>query len=100
MIIGVPKEIKIAEGRVGVTPEGVRALRSHRHTVIVERGAGRASGFSDADYRRAGATIADAKSAWARADMVVKVKEPLPSEFKHLREGLILFTYLHLAADL
>ncbi len=99
MIIGVPREIKNREYRVGMTPAGVRSLTSRGHSVLVERGAGEGSGLQDADYVAQGATIvATAAEAWA-ADMVVKVKEPLVAEYGHLREGLILYTYLHLAAE-
>src|SRR6202158_2505692 len=100
MIIGVPTEIKPDERRVALTPAGAAGFRHHGHTVIVQRGAGVGSGFSDGDYRAAGARIADsAATVWARASMVLKVKEPQPSEYKFLRPGLILFTYLHLAAE-
>src|SRR5579872_6987215 len=100
MIVGVPTEIKADERRVSLTPAGAAAFRSHGHRVMVQRGAGAASGFSDADYRGAGATIADSAAAvWKRADMILKVKEPQPSEYRFLRPGLIIFTYLHLAAD-
>lgn len=98
MKIGVPKEIKTREYRVGAQPAGVRQLVANGHEVVVERGAGAGSGFSDAQYEQAGATIvADAASAWGR-DMVIKVKEPLASEFQYFREGQIVYTYLHLAA--
>jgi alanine dehydrogenase len=100
MIIGVPTEIKPDERRVALTPAGAAGFRHHGHTVIVQRGAGIGSGFSDGDYRAAGARIADsAAPVWARASMVLKVKEPQPSEYKLLRPGLILFTYIHLAPD-
>jgi alanine dehydrogenase len=99
VIIGVPKEIKNREYRVGMTPAGVCSLTSRGHTVLVERGAGEGSGMSDADYAAQGATIVpSAAEAWA-APMVVKVKEPLPAEYGLLREGLVLYTYLHLAAE-
>ncbi len=99
MIIGIPKEIKDQEFRVSTPPGGVRALVQAGHQVLVERNAGQGSGFTDEEYRRAGATVVDtAEEVWQRADMVVKVKEPLPPEFPYLREGLLLFTYLHLAA--
>ncbi len=98
MIIGVPKEIKNREYRVGMTPAGARSLTSRGHTVLVERGAGAGSGIADAEYVAQGATIVpSAADAWAAA-MVVKVKEPLPTEYGLLREGLVLYTYLHLAA--
>lgn len=100
MIIGVPKEIKIEEYRVGLTPISVHELVSHGHRVIVEHDAGAGIGFGDAAYRDVGAEIAEsAAMVWEKADMVVKVKEPQPAEFSFLREGLILFTYLHLAPD-
>jgi alanine dehydrogenase len=100
VIIGVPKEIKPDERRVAITPAGVAALRHHGHAVIVERGAGIGSGFSDRDYRASGAQIgAGAAAVWSRATMVLKVKEPQASEYRFLRAGLVLFTYLHLAAD-
>lgn len=101
MFVGVPKEIKTEEYRVGLTPFCVHELVSHGHQVIVEHHAGFGIGFDDDAYHAAGATIAnDAKDIWKKADMIVKVKEPQPSEFPFLREGLILFTYLHLAPDL
>jgi alanine dehydrogenase len=100
MNIGIPTEIKPDERRVSLTPAGAAALRMHGHRAIVQSGAGAASGFSDHDYRAAGARIArSAAEVWARADMVLKVKEPQPAEFRHMRPGLILFTYLHLAPD-
>jgi alanine dehydrogenase len=100
MIIGVPKEIMEVEKRVGMTPQGVDALVAHGHRVLVERSAGEGSGFSDQEYRKAGATVVErAKDVWEGADMVVKVKEPLGPEFSLMRPGQILFTYLHLAAN-
>jgi alanine dehydrogenase len=100
MIVGVPTEIKADERRVSLTPAGAAALRSHGHRVVVQSGAGVGSGFSDQAYRDAGATILkSAAEVWARANLVLKVKEPQRSEFRHLRPGLILFTYLHLAPD-
>ncbi len=100
MRIGIPKEIKSNEARVAMTPEGVRAARIHNHDVLVETSAGTGSGFPDAQYKAAGAVIVPtAAEIWEKSEMVVKVKEPLSTEFKHLREDLILFTYLHLAAD-
>ena len=100
MIIGLPKEIKEEEWRVALTPAGIKALVDRGHKVLVERGAGTASGFSDSEYEEVGAKlIPDKKSIFDKAEMIVKVKEPLPSEFDLLREGQILFTYLHLAAD-
>jgi alanine dehydrogenase len=97
--IGVPREIKPEETRVALTPSGVAALVAHDHVVLVEHDAGRGSSFADASYAAAGATLARAERVWGEAQMIVKVKEPLPSEFPYLRAGLILFTYLHLAAD-
>jgi len=99
MIIGVPKEIKDNEYRVALTPGGAHTLVQEGHKVLVQAGAGEGSGFGDSEYERAGAVIVNnAASAWDDAQMVLKVKEPLPSEYGHLRPGLILFTYLHLAA--
>ncbi|MFC7439801.1 alanine dehydrogenase [Laceyella putida] len=99
MIIGVPKEIKNNENRVGLTPGGVATYINQGHEVWVETGAGVGSGFSDLDYKEAGAKIvSSAKEAWS-ADMVMKVKEPLAEEYAYFREGLILYTYLHLAAE-
>jgi alanine dehydrogenase len=99
MRIGVPREIKDMEFRVGVVPDGVRQLVARGHEVLVERGAGLGSGFDDDSYAAAGARSVDAEEAWTGADLVVKVKEPQRSEFSWLREGLGLFTYLHLAAN-
>ena len=100
MIIGVPKEIKEGEKRVGMIPQGVDALVAHGHRVLVEKGAGEGSGFSDEEYREAGATLVQREEdVWAEAEMVVKVKEPLEPEIPLMRPGQILFTYLHLAAD-
>lgn len=100
MIVGLPKEIKDNEYRVGLTPAGVRALSDGQHQVIVERSAGEGSGFDDALYQRAGAQIIDsADDVWAKADMIVKVKEPIEPEYPRMREGQLLFTYLHLAPD-
>jgi len=100
MIIGVPKEIKEGEKRVGMTPQGVDALVSHHHRVLVEKSAGMGSGFSDHEYGKTGAILVDkAKDIWNEAEMVVKVKEPLEPEFSLMRPGQVLFTYLHLAAD-
>ena len=98
MRIGVPKEIKAEEKRVAITPSGVAALTAQGHQVWIERGAGLGSGITDQDYRQAGAKLAAVREVWARAEMVMKVKEPLPAEFRYLRSGLILFTYLHLAS--
>jgi alanine dehydrogenase len=100
VIVGLPKEIKDNEYRVGLTPAGVRALSDGNHRVIVERNAGEGSGFDDALYQRAGAEIIDsADDVWAKADMIVKVKEPIAPEYPRMREGQLLFTYLHLAPD-
>jgi alanine dehydrogenase len=99
MIIGVPKEIKDNEYRVALTPGGAHLLAGEGHSVVVQSGAGEGSGFPDAEYAEAGATVAaTAAEAWL-VDMVMKVKEPRPAEYAFLRPGLILFTYLHLAAD-
>ncbi len=100
MIIGVPKEIKTREYRVGMTPAGVRQLTARGHTVLVEAGAGEGSGLREELYVQAGATIVpSAAEAWGRADMVVKVKEPLAAEYEYFRPGLVVYTYLHLAAE-
>ncbi len=100
MTIGVPKEIKNNENRVGLTPAGVAAYTQAGHQVIVETQAGLGSGFTDEDYAAAGARIAPtAKQVWETADMICKVKEPLPAEYPYFRENLILFTYLHLAPE-
>lgn len=98
MIIGVPKEIKDQESRVGVTPAGVKALTEAGHKVLVETHAGAQSGFPDHEYQDAGAEIVgEAGFVWGKADTVVKVKEPIEPEYAYFREGLVLFTYLHLA---
>lgn len=100
MIVGVPKEIKNKENRVAMVIAGVRALTQSGHQVLVQRTAGQGVGITDEDYRKAGATIVDEpKEIFDRSDMIVKVKEPLPEEYPLLREGQILYTYLHLAAD-
>ncbi|GAK32289.1 alanine dehydrogenase [Iodidimonas nitroreducens] len=100
MLVGVPKEIKNLEFRVGLTPSSVRELISHGHQVIVQKSAGHEIDLGDALYQAAGAEIVDsAQEIFARADMIVKVKEPQAAELKMLREGQILFTYLHLAPD-
>jgi alanine dehydrogenase len=100
MIVGVTKEIKQHEYRVGLTPGSARELVLHHHQVVVESGAGTGTGFDDDDYRRAGAMIAvAADEVFGQADMIVKVKEPQPVEIARLRRGQVLFTYLHLAAD-
>ncbi len=100
MQIGVPQETKKQENRVGLTPASVRELVAHNHTVLIETAAGEGIGFSDADYRKVGAKIAkSAADVFAKAEMIVKVKEPQPSELRLLRKDQILFTYLHLAPD-
>ena len=100
MIVGVPKEIKTEENRVAVTPTGVVGFVSRGHRVLIEKGAGVGSGLLDRAYEAAGATLVEsAKQVWDQSDLVMKVKEPLPSEFPLLRKKLILFTYLHLAAN-
>lgn len=100
MIVGVPKEIKDNENRVSTTPAGVAEYVAHGHTVLVERSAGAGSGFTDQEYLAAGATIVDThEEVFARADMIVKVKEPIEPEYPLLRENQILYTYLHLAAE-
>lgn len=99
MRVGIPNEIKDNENRVAMTPSGVMNLKSAGHDVYIETGAGLGSGFKDEDYEKAGAVIvSSAKEAWEQ-DMVLKVKEPLPEEYGYLREGLILFAYLHLANE-
>ena len=100
MIVGIPKEIKTDENRIALPPSGVAELVKHGHTVLVENNGGVGSGFSNDDYIKAGATIKQsAAEVWQNADMVIKVKEPQKSEYPFLRNDLILFTYLHLAAD-
>ncbi len=101
MLVGVPKEVKNHEYRVAITPIGVHELVAHGHQVIVEKGAGAGSQVDDSAYVSAGATIIDtADDVWAEAEMVLKVKEPVAEEYHRMREGQVLFTYLHLAADL
>ncbi|CAH2713620.1 Alanine dehydrogenase [Neobacillus rhizosphaerae] len=100
MFIGVPKEIKNNENRVALTPAGVVSFLTAGHNVLVEKDAGIGSGFTNEDYVKAGAEIIDnAENVWAKSDMIMKVKEPLSSEYQYFRSGLILFTYLHLAAE-
>ncbi|MBD0370158.1 MAG: alanine dehydrogenase [Pyrinomonadaceae bacterium] len=100
MIVGLPKEIKNNEYRVGLTPAGVRALSEAGHKVVVEHNAGEGSGFSDELYERAGAQILEtADEVWGMGEMIVKVKEPVAPEYPRMREGQMLFTYLHLAPD-
>lgn len=100
MIIGIPKEVKVAERRVAATPSGVKTLAQAQHRVLIQSGAGIGSGFDDTSYARAGAEIkATAEEVWFDSDMVLKVKEPVAQEFDRMKENQILFTYLHLAAD-
>ncbi len=100
MIIGIPKEIKNNENRVALTPGAASQLLSAGHQILIETNAGFGSGFTDDDYVSVGAEILDqAEDVWASSDMIMKVKEPLPEEYAYFREGLILFTYLHLAAE-
>jgi alanine dehydrogenase len=99
MRIGVAKEIKPQEHRVALTPAGARELVQRGHDVLVEAGAGVGSAFADDAYVRAGATIAAVDDVWRRSELLLKVKEPVPSEYPRLREGLTVFTYLHIAAD-
>jgi alanine dehydrogenase len=100
MLVGVPKEIKNHEYRVAITPAGVKEFINHGHKVIIEKGAGLGSAISDDAYRVAGAEILDtAQEVWARAEMILKVKEPIAPEYPLMREGQVLFTYLHLAAS-
>ncbi len=101
MKVGVPKEVKNHEYRVAITPIGVHELVAHGHEVFVEKGAGLGSSIDDEEYTAAGATLLDAADdVWGTADMVLKVKEPVAEEYHRMRPGLVLFTYLHLAADL
>ncbi len=99
MLIGTPKEVKDNERRVALTPFGVNALVQAGHTVLIQAGAGDGSGFADEQYAKAGARLEITPAAVWAADLVVKVKEPLPEEYGFLREGQLLFTYLHLAAE-
>ena len=100
MRVGVPKEVKNHEYRVAITPIGVHELVAHGHEVVVQAGAGLGSAIPDEEYAAAGAAVLpDADAVWAAADMVLKVKEPVPEEYHRMREGQVLFTYLHLAAD-
>lgn len=100
MIIGVPKEMKNNENRVAVTPAGVVHLINAGHKVVIETNAGIGSGFTDEEYKQAGAEIFErASEIWEKAEMILKVKEPLPHEYRYFRKGLILFTYLHLANE-
>src|SRR5260221_2328523 len=100
MIVGCPKEIKTREYRVGLVPGGAAALTSRGHAVLVEKGAGVGSGIPDAAYEQVGAQMVDkATDVWARADMIVKVKEPIAAEYGLMKEGQTIYTYFHLAAD-
>lgn len=100
MRVGIPKEIKNNENRVAITPAGVEALKKSGHEVYIEMDAGLGSGFTDEDFKSVGADIlGSAKEVWDIAEMIMKVKEPLPAEYEYFREGLILFTYLHLAPE-
>jgi alanine dehydrogenase len=99
MVIGIPKEIKKEEYRVGITPHGVRELKKEDHTVLIERQAGEGSGFSDNDFMSEAAEVVDKKTLFGKADLIVKVKEPLPQEYDLFREGQSIFTYLHLAPN-
>src|ERR1051325_3905182 len=98
MIVGLPKEVKDNESRVGLTPAGVKALTQAGHSVLIEKSAGEGSGITDSEYVTAGGELVEtAEETWRRAEMIVKGKEPIASEYPFLREGLLLFTYLHLA---
>jgi alanine dehydrogenase len=100
MLVGVPKEIKVHESRVAITPEGVSEFVNAGHAVIIQNNAGVGSAISNDDFIEAGATIvATADEVWQKADLILKVKEPLEPEYSKLRQGQILFTYLHLAAS-
>jgi alanine dehydrogenase len=99
MNVGVPKEIKSDEYRVALTPAGALELTSHGHAVLIEHGAGVGSAFLDADYEAVGARIGSVEEVWGESELVLKVKEPLPEEYGRLRDGQVLFTYLHLAAS-
>jgi alanine dehydrogenase len=100
MIIGIPRELKTREYRVGVVPSGVKSLKSREHRVLIETSAGAGSGIPDAEFAAAGAEIVvTASELWSRSDMIMKVKEPLPEEYRHFREGLIIYTYFHLAPE-
>ena len=100
MKVGSVREIKNNEFRVGMIPDNVKSYVNAGHDVYIEKGAGAGSGFTDAEYEAAGAKLLDtAKEVWDTVEMMVKVKEPLPDEYPLFHEGLILYTYLHLAAD-
>ena len=100
MIVGIPKEVKDNEYRIAATPEGVRELVDAGQTVLIEEGAGLGSSLSEERYKRSGAQfVSSAEDVWRGSDMILKVKEPIASEYALMREGQILFTYLHLAAN-
>ncbi len=99
MIIGVPQELMDQEFRVGIVPAGVQALKDEGHRVLVEHGAGEGSGFPDGEFSRAGAELTDRERLYGTSNVIVKVKEPLPEEYRFFRRGLILFTFLHLASN-
>src|SRR5919109_274065 len=99
MKVGVVKEIKADEYRVALTPAGARELVQRGHEVLVEHGAGVGSAFPDVAYERSGARVASVDDVWEQSELLLKVKEPVAAEFERLREGLVLFTYLHIAAD-
>src|SRR5687768_16231958 len=99
MLIGVPKEIKTNENRTALVPAGAEALVQAGHQVMVERGGGLGSGFTDEQYRSVGATLHDVEEVWAQAEMIMKVKEPIAVEYGRTRADQLLFTYFHFAAD-
>lgn len=100
MLIGVPKEIKVLEARIALTPEGVSEFIRAGHSVVIEKGAGMGSAITDESFIAAGARIeSDVEKIWREADMILKVKEPIEAEYSRLRTGQIIFTYLHLAAS-
>src|SRR5690606_35995581 len=100
MIIGVPREIKTNENRIALVPGGAQAFVDAGHTVLIEKNAGEGSGFEDASYVEAGGQIVDsAADVWKQADMIMKVKEPIASEYEHMRRDQVVFTYFHFAAS-
>src|SRR3990167_7953561 len=100
MIIGVPKEVKEQEYRVAIVPSGVKVLTENGHTVLIQSGAGSGSGISDEEFADAGAAIVrSGEEVFSRSDIIVKVKEPLPEEYRLIRRGQVLFTFLHLASN-
>jgi alanine dehydrogenase len=99
VIVGAPREIKPGEQRIALTPAGARSLGEHGHRVLIEAGAGAGSGIRDDEFSRVGARLCSVEELWAEAELVLKVKEPMPAEVPRLRPGQVLFTYLHLAAD-